>query len=142
MIAVLASSRGALLAWAATAAELPAPPAESVVRELAAWDAPPPLPYVWNPEALDWVVPADPTRKLTRLEFRWRYTLAEQVALEVAEREHVDVTVRATLAILRMSLAEATEVDVTDPRTIQGVQYHASIGCIAPSRVAEILAAP
>ncbi len=142
MIAILASGAGALLAWAPTVAELPAPPAESVTRELAAWDAPPPLPYAWSPAALDWVVPADPTRKLTRLEFRWRYTLAEQVAIEVAEREHVDVTVRATLAILRMSLAEATEIDVTDPRTVQGVQYHAAVGLIAPTRVAEILAAP
>lgn len=142
MIAVLASGAGALLAWAPTVGELPTPPANSVVRELDAWDAPPPLPYVWSPVALDWIVPPDPTRKLTRLEFRWRYTLAEQVAIEVAEREHVDVTVRATLAILRMSLAEATEIDVTDPRTVQGVQYHAAVGLIAPARVAEILAAP
>ena len=121
MIAILASGAGALLAWASTVQELPTPPADSVIRELDAWDAPPPLPYVWSPTALDWVVPADPTRKLTRLEFRWRYTLAEQVAVEVAEREHADVT---------------------DPRTVQGVQYHASIGLIAPARVAEILAAP
>jgi hypothetical protein len=142
MIAILASGAGALLAWASTVQDLPTPPADSVIRELDAWDAPPPLPYVWSPTALDWVVPADPTRKLTRLEFRWRYTLAEQVAVEVAEREHADATVRATLAILRMSLAEATEIDVTDPRTVQGVQYHASIGLIAPTRVAEILAAP
>ena len=142
MIAILASGTGALLAWASTVQDLPTPPADSVIRELDAWDAPPPLPYVWSPTALDWVVPADSTRRLTRLEFRWRYTLAEQVAIEVAEREHADVTVRATLAILRMSLAEATEIDVTDPRTAQGVQYHASIGSIAPTRVAEILAAP
>lgn len=142
MIAVLASGAGALLAWAATAAELPAPPANSVVRELDAWDAPPPLPYVWSPTALDWVVPADPTRKLTRLEFRWRYTLAEQIAIEVAEATHADQTVRATLRVLRQSLAEATDIDVTDPRTVQGVQYHASLGLIDPARVAAILAAP
>jgi hypothetical protein len=84
------------------------------------------------------VIP-DPLR-LTRLEFRWRYTLAEQIAINVATETHADATVRATLRALAASLAEATEVDVTDPRTIQGVQYHATLGLIAPARVAEILA--
>lgn len=142
MIAVLASSAGALLAWKPTVGELPSPPMNSVIRELPEWDAPPALPYVWSPAHLNWVVPAEPTRKLTRLEFRWRYTLAEQIAIELAEAGDADATVRATLRVLRQSLAEATEIDVTDPRTQQGVQYHASIGLIAPSRVAEILATP
>lgn len=137
MIAILASGAGALLAWAPTVADLPAPPAESVTRELDAWDAPPAWPYVWSPAALDWIVPTPPT--LSRLAFRWRYTVAEQVAIKVAETEHSDATVRATLAVLRESLAEATEVDVRDPRTVQGVQYHAAQGLIAPARVAEIL---
>lgn len=142
MIAILASGAGALLAWASTVHDLPTPPADSVIRELDAWDAPPPLPYVWSPTALDWVVPVTPTRRLSRLDFRWRYTLAEQVAIEVAERDHTDPQVRATLAVLRMSFTEATEINVEDPRTVQGVQYHASLGLIAPTRVAEILAAP
>jgi hypothetical protein len=75
VIAVLASGSGALLAWAPIAAELPAPPAHSVIRELEAWDAPPPLPYVWSPTHIDWVVPAGaPKPLLTQLEFmaRWR----------------------------------------------------------------------
>jgi hypothetical protein len=80
--------------------------------------------------------------KLSRLSFRWRYTLADQVAIEIAERTHADATVRATLRVLRQSLSEAEDIDVTDPRTVQGVQYHASLGLIAPARVAEILAAP
>jgi hypothetical protein len=84
------------------------------------------------------VIP-DPVR-LTRLEFRWRYTLTEQVAIEVAMATHPDATVRATLRVLAASLAEATEIDVADPRTMQGVQYHAMLGLIAPARVAEILA--
>lgn len=79
MIAVLASGTGALLAWAPTAAGLPTPPANSVIRELESWDAPPPLPYQWSATALEWVVP--PTPKLSKLTFRWRYTLAEQVAI-------------------------------------------------------------
>jgi len=138
MIAILASGAGALLAWAPTAAQLPTPPAESTVRELDAWDAPPALPYVWSPSALDWVVPPPP--RLSRLSFRWRYTLAEQVAIETATSSHVDATVRGTLRVLAASLAEAADVDVTDPRTVMGVQYHAALGLIAPARVAEILA--
>lgn len=137
MIAVLASGSGALLAWASTVQELPTPPANSVVREIDAWDAPPPLPYVWSVTALDWVVP--PTPNISKLAFRWRYTLAEQVAIEVAEKEHADSTVRATLAVLRMSMSEATDISTADPRTIAGVQYHASVGLIAAERVAEIL---
>jgi hypothetical protein len=138
MIAILASGAGALLAWAPTAAELPAPPAESTVRELAAWDAPPPLPYVWTPSLLDWAVP-DTRVRLTRLEFRWRYTLAEQIAIDVATTDHADATVRATLRVLAASLAEANDIDLTDPRTVQGVQYHEALGLIAPGRAAEIL---
>lgn len=80
--------------------------------------------------------------RLTRLEFRWRYTLAEQVAIEIAEESDPDPTVRATLRVLRQSLAEATDIDVTDPRTVQGVQYHAALGLIDAARVAEILADP
>jgi hypothetical protein len=139
MIAILASGSGALLAWAPTTADLPTPPSESTVRELAAWDAPPALPYVWMPSLLDWAVP-DTRVRLTRLEFRWRYTLAEQVAIESAMETHADATVRATLRVLASSLSEATEVDVEDPRTQQGVAYHAQLGLIAPGRVAEILA--
>lgn len=139
MIAILASGSGALLAWAPTVAELPVPPSVSTVRELAAWDAPPPLPYVWTPALLDWAVP-DTRVRLTRLEFRWRYTLTEQIAINVATDSHADETVRATLRVLAASLAEATEIDLTDPRTMQGVQYHEALGLIAPGRAAEILA--
>jgi hypothetical protein len=77
---------------------------------------------------------------LTRLEFRWRYTLAEQIAIEVAMATHEDATVRATLRVLSSSLSEATEIDPADARTVQGVQYHAALGLIAAERVAEILA--
>jgi hypothetical protein len=80
--------------------------------------------------------------KLSRLAFRWRYTLAEQVAIARAEKEHASADVRATLEILRLSLAEADDVDVTDLRTVQGVQYHAGLGLIAAERVAQILATP
>ncbi len=145
MIAVLASGSGALLAWAPTVQELPTPPASSTVRELPQWDAPPPLPYVWEPVALDWVVPAPAApRRLTRLEFQSRYTLAEQVAIELAASGGPGITATdaATLRVFDRALSNATEIDVDDPRTVAGVEYHASLGLIAGARVAEILAPP
>jgi hypothetical protein len=146
MIAVLASGSGALLAWASTVHDLPTPPADSTVRELDAWDAPPPLPYVWSPADLDWIVPPAPTPpRLSRLAFQSRYTLAEQVAIELAASDQapsVSATDAATLRVFDRALSNATDVDVTDPRTIAGVEFHASLGLIAPARVAEILTAP
>ena len=88
------------------------------------------------------IVQVTESPRLSRLAFRWRYTLEEQVAIDLAEKTHQSAPVRSTLAVLRMSLAEANDVDVTDPRTRQGVEYHAAVGLIAPARVAEILAAP
>jgi len=142
MIAVLADADGALIAWAPTVAALPPAPARSIVRELDAWDAPPSYPYQWSPVAVDWVIPSVPTPRLSRLAFRTRYALAEQIAITRAETEAPDPDMRATLTILRQSLSDATDVDVTDPRTVMAVHYYATVGLIAPSRVAEILATP
>lgn len=144
MIAVLASGTGALIAWAPTVADLPTPPAESVVRELPHWDAPPPLPYVWDVTAIDWTVPP-PAAPLTlsRLAFQSRYTLAEQVAIEIAAtggNPALSAADAATLRVLERALSNATDVDVNDPRTIAGVEFHASLGLIDPARVLEILA--
>lgn len=83
-----------------------------------------------------------PATAMRPLAFQWRYTLAEQVAISAAEESHEDATVRHTLRVLRQSLERADYIDVLDPRTIQGVQYHALLGLIAPERVGEILAAP
>lgn len=57
MIVILAGPAGELLAWASSVAELPAPPANSFLRELP-YDAPPPPPAAWDPVELDWTVPA------------------------------------------------------------------------------------
>lgn len=138
MIYVLASGSGALLAWAATAEQLPTPPGNSVILELAAWDAPPAEPYRWSPSARDWIVPPTPT--LSRLGFRSRYTVAEQIALKRAETEFPDADARATLVISRESLSDANDVDITDPRTIQAVQFQVTLGLITPQRAAVILA--
>ena len=142
MIAVLADADGALIAWAPTVAALPPAPSRSIVRELEEWDAPPLPPYVWSAGAINWVLSTVTTPRLSRLAFRTRYTLPEQIAITRAETEAPDPDMRATLTILRQSLSDATDVDVTDPRTVMAVNYYATVGLLAPSRVAEILATP
>lgn len=136
---ILADGTGRLIAWAITEDKLPPPRPSSVVRELPAWAEPPGPPYAYDPASLDWVVSPKASRVMSRLTFRWRYTLAEQVAIKLAETTHPDATVRATLTILRESLSEANDVDLDDPRTQQGVAFHASVGLIQPNRVAQIL---
>jgi hypothetical protein len=122
MLYVLTGASGGLIAWAPTEAQLPTPPANSVTVERAAWDAPPPLPYVWSPSVRDWVVPTLPVRRLTKLEFASRFTLTEQVAIEQATETHPTASTRATLRVLAKNLDRATDVDVTDPRTILGAE--------------------
>jgi len=136
MLYVLTSASG----WASSPETLPPAPPSSTVVVREAWDAPPPLPYVWSPTARDWVVPTPaPVDQMSRLAFRWRYTLAEQVGIAVAEETDEDASVRGTLRVLRESMAEATDIRLSDPRTIAGVQYHASLGLITAERATEIL---
>lgn len=135
LYALYALPSGALLGTATDPATL-VPDPSSAVRGYPEWDAVPSPPWVWVPSVRRWEVPGDQVRPLA---FRWRYTLAEQVAVEIAEQTHEDATVRATLRILRTSLEIGDYVDPRDPRTVLGVQYHAGLGLIAPERVAEIL---
>jgi len=137
MLYVLVGDDGALLAWAPTIEALPPAPERSSILQRAAWDAPPSPPYRWDAIALDWVLP--PPAPLSRLAFRWRYTLAEQIVITRAEAEWPDPDIRATLRILRESLQEADTVQLDDPRTVQGVELHAALGLITEDRAAEIL---
>lgn len=143
MIAILASGSGALLAWAPTVADLPSPPANSIVRELAAWDAPPPLPYVWNPAAVDWTVPETVRVGWAPLSFRWRYTAEEQVAIELAAWTTAGpftAEQRALLRVIEKSLDQVqTVVYPDDPRTVLGVTTHVQFGLLTQARAAEIL---
>ena len=134
MIAVLASSTGALLAWASTVAGLPTPPANSVIRELEAWDAPPPLPYVWSPASIDWVVPAStPKPLLSQQEFMDRWEAAGLGAvldllftLEVADSPQGSAA-RKWLTRFR----SARGINPADPRTIAGTDDLCALGVAA-----------
>ena len=143
MIAIRASAAGALLDWKPTLAELGPPLANTLTRELDAWDAPPPLPYVWTPSALDWTVPATVRVGWSPLAFRWRYSAAEQVAIELAAwgtAGPYDDAQRALLRIIEKSLDQVqTQVYHDDPRTTFGVGKHVEFGLIAQQRATEIL---
>jgi len=76
---------------------------------------------------------------LTRLGFMSRFTDAELVGIELA-RMNGDDTQRATLTVLKESWMAATEVDVTDPRTQQGVGLLVQAGLLTAERAALILA--
>lgn len=71
------------------------------------------------------------TTILTRLEFLTRFTVAERIAI----RASTDPIVVDFMELLNM----ASNVDVGDQKTIDGVNYLASQNLIASSRVAEIL---
>jgi len=90
---------------------------------------------------------------LSRLQYSWRFTLIEQIALRRALRSSASEDVRDTLDVLDISLARVeddTGVDVTDPRTVDGAWYAvgvlAALGVVTnteaaiAARVAEVLA--
>ncbi|MFN7341557.1 MAG: hypothetical protein ACK5VI_10820 [Opitutia bacterium] len=96
------------------------------------WTPPPPPPPV---------VPPPPT-VMSRLAFQSRYTVTEQVGIElVADGTTTGFTPeqRATLRVLDRALQNATEVDLTDPRTTAGVGTHVALGLLTQARADEIL---
>lgn len=89
-----------------------------------------------------WVAyPPPPPPPLTRLGFMSRFTDAELVSIELARMSGDDVQ-RATLTVLKESWMAATEVDVTDSRTQQGVGLLVQVGLLTPERAAVILEVP
>lgn len=102
-----------------------------------------PVPAGWlvvaetaNPEHLN-----QPRRRLlTRLEFRRRFTLTERVAVDDSPNNAaLPAQARAAARTLLTDLSLAEEIDLDDPDVAQGLQFFASLGLIAPERVAQIL---
>ena len=88
-----------------------------------------------------------PSRRLTKLAFRNRFTPAEKVALEIAGLDNPEAAMpaRAQAAALRVNqadLAAATFVDLQRSDTRAGVQMLETAGLLAAGRAAEILDAP
>lgn len=119
MIAVLASAGGALLAWAPTVGALPSPPANSVIVERAAWDAPPPLPYVWTPSALDWIVPPPEAVSWSPQEFMDRFPSAILTMIHTHSVRDSAVGAAIRQALLRYQVVPIIYRD--DPRTLAAV---------------------
>lgn len=150
MLYVLCTTAGALIDTASTSSGLPKPPANSVIKALPEWDAVPDAPYVWVPAFKNWAVPPTVVPRMTRLEFASRFTLEEQVAIEMATEAHPTASTRATLRVLARNLDRATEVDVEDPRTVLGTETLVDVlvgaGVVdaqdRDARIAEILAPP
>lgn len=73
------------------------------------------------------------TVTLTKLEYMDRFTDIELAGIYAAAKTSVQVEIW----LERFKLA--TEVDLSDPRTVAGVQALETAGLIAPGRTAEIL---
>lgn len=85
---------------------------------------------------------------MTQLEFASRFTLAEQVALEMVMESSPDAELRATLRVIEKNLLRATGVDTKDLRTVLGAETCVDVLIAAEvveasnrtQRLAEILA--
>jgi hypothetical protein len=122
MLYVVVSPRGALLSWNQDIDALVVPANGAVVHR-PAWDAPPPWPYVWSTDALDWIVPVpvDPRpAPISPALMATRFTDAETVALEMA-LESADAPTRAALRLAEKHLTRGPLVTLDDPRTIDAV---------------------
>lgn len=80
-----------------------------------------------------------PDTRMSKLDFRSRFTVEELVGIEVARLSHETITVRATLNVLAENIIAAENIDIADPRTILGVNTLATFGLITEERATEIL---
>ena len=82
--------------------------------------------------------------RLTVLQFRQRFTLAEKAAIELAaiDTPAAAIEQRQQAAMLRAVLADqaaAAFIDLADPGTVEGVQLLVQAGLLTEPRGAEIL---
>lgn len=82
--------------------------------------------------------------KLTRLEFRSRFTLQEKAAIDLASLDNPQEPteqrlVAATLRAMLADQAVAEFIDIGDESTIAGVQYLAQVGLLTEKRAQEVL---
>jgi hypothetical protein len=101
--------------------------------------------YEWNADTRELEVRGVSARVvLTKLEFASRLSMPEQVAVEMA-KESADPQTRATLRVLDANLARATEIVLTDQRTMMGaqiiVQVLVAAGLVQPADQATRIAA-
>jgi hypothetical protein len=95
----------------------------------------------------DGVLTLLPSRRITRLAFRNRFTAAEKVALEIAGLDNAAATMperiqAATLRANQADLAAATFIDLDREDTRNGVIGLETAGLLAADRALEILDTP
>lgn len=80
------------------------------------------------------VLTVSPLRTIDSSMFKDKFTQAEQLAILI--KRDTD----QTLKLLMLEVETRSTIDLDSPKTLQGLQYFAAIGCIAASRIPEILA--
>jgi len=86
-----------------------------------------------NPPIEEYVLPVPPKTVFTSLEFRDLFTINEQ--LSIREAQLVDMEV----GLVYDMMLSAQNIDISDPRTIQGMDLLVSKGLITNERRNEIL---
>lgn len=84
--------------------------------------------------------PVQPKRRLTKLEYMNRFTDLELAAIYTAAKSIVAVEVWLAKFNATTPDPDGTAVDLSDPRTIAGVQALEAAGLLEAGRAAEILA--
>lgn len=86
-----------------------------------------------NPPIEEYVLPVPPKTVFTSLEFRDLFTINEQ--LSIRESQLVDMEV----GLVYDMMLSAQNIDISDPRTVQGMDLLVSKGLITNQRRNEIL---
>jgi hypothetical protein len=84
--------------------------------------------------------PPPPQTVFTKFEFRSRFTLQELVSIDNAgANPTLTPEQKGTLNTIGKNFEVATDVDLTHPATIAGIQYLVSVGLLTSQRGTEIL---
>jgi hypothetical protein len=88
----------------------------------------------------EWIqYPSLPVPPLTGVQFLSRFTDEELLAIEVLRTTAPDVETRAILTIYKESWIPATDIDVSDSRTLQRMTRLVELGLLTELRKNEIL---
>jgi len=89
------------------------------------------------------IVTAPPSRTLTHLAFRRRFTLTERIAVDNApDSGLLPAEAAAALRTMAKDLELAQEVNLDDEDVAAGLAFLTQLGLLAPGRAAEILSDP
>lgn len=97
--------------------------------------------YDYYYDGNEWIqYPPPPPPPLTKIDFMKRFTDNELIGIEILRQTAPDVQVRATLTVLKESWMVANDINISDSKTIQGIQVLVSLGLLTQERAAEVLA--